>query len=159
MALAQRTGNRLIRVDCALCRSELETPVIRQTVHWRTAINRNQNLLGKTMIVLRRHEEAVTALSPQEWADLQDEVVWVTERLRGLFSPDHFNYAFLQNADRHTHLHVVPRYEQPRRFAGLEFNDPDYPDHYRPGIEHRVSRDVIAAMAAAFAEARATPRA
>jgi diadenosine tetraphosphate (Ap4A) HIT family hydrolase len=137
-------------VECALCRPELETPVIRETAYWRTVLNRNQNLLGKTMIVLRRHEEPVTALSPDEWAGLRGEVVWVTERLCSLFSPDHFNYAFLQNADRHVHLHVVPRYQEVRRFAGLEFNDPNYPGHYPPGIEKRVSPDVIAAMASAF---------
>jgi diadenosine tetraphosphate (Ap4A) HIT family hydrolase len=33
-----------------------------------------------------------------------------TERLRRAFAPDHFNYAFLQNQDRHVHQHVIPRY-------------------------------------------------
>jgi diadenosine tetraphosphate (Ap4A) HIT family hydrolase len=135
-----------------LCKRQLATPVIRETLHWRTVVNRNQSLLGKTMIVLRRHEEPVTGLRVEEWSDLRTEVVWLTERLLALFSPDHFNYAFLQNVDRHVHLHVVPRYSRPRRFAGVEFTDPDYPHHYRPGIENRVSPDVIAAIGAALTE-------
>jgi diadenosine tetraphosphate (Ap4A) HIT family hydrolase len=126
--------------------------VIRETPYWRTVVNRNQNLLGKTMIVLSRHEEPVTRLRVEEWSDLRTEVVWLTERLLALFSPDHFNYAFLQNVDRHVHLHVMPRYSRPRRFAGVEFTDADYPDHYRPGVENRVSAEVIDALATALTE-------
>lgn len=53
-----------------------------------------------------------------------------TAALRSLFAPDHFNYAFLQNQDRHVHLHVIPRYAAERSFAGEVFTDPDYPAHY-----------------------------
>jgi diadenosine tetraphosphate (Ap4A) HIT family hydrolase len=91
--------------ECALCRPQLLTPVIRQSAHWRTVINRNQNLLGKLFIALLRHEESVAALTPTEWAELQDELRWATTRLGEVFAPDHFNYAFLQNHDRHVHLH------------------------------------------------------
>jgi diadenosine tetraphosphate (Ap4A) HIT family hydrolase len=132
--------------SCALCGS-LETPSLHETRFWRTALNRNQNLLGKLIVVLRRHEEQVAALSSEEWGELQDHVVWATERLRAAFSPDHFNYAFLQNQDRHVHLHVIPRYAAPRQLAGLGFSDADYPDHYRvPGPENRVGRDVLEAI-------------
>ena len=136
---------------CALCEARLQTPVIRETDCWRIALNRNQNLLGKTMIVLSRHEEAVTALSPREWRELHAEVVWLTHRLEAAFSPDHFNHAFLQNADRHVHLHVIPRYAERRRFDGDEFTDPDYPIHYTPGVERRLDADAYAAIAAAIA--------
>ena len=92
---------------CALC-GPLSTPTLRETRFWRTTFNRNQNLLGKLMIVLRRHEAAVARLSSEEWAELQTEVRWATNRLRIAFAPDHYNYAFLQNVDRHVHLHVIP---------------------------------------------------
>jgi diadenosine tetraphosphate (Ap4A) HIT family hydrolase len=103
------------------------------------------------MIVLLRHEEPVTALLPEEWSELQSELQWLTGRLQEAFSPDHFNYAFLQNGDRHIHLHVIPRYEQPRRFADTDFSDSDYPGHYTPGVERRVGQDVYAAIADALA--------
>ena len=134
---------------CPLC-AELETPVLRESRHWRTALNRNQNLLGKTIVVLRRHEEAVAALSPGEWSELHGELAWVTGRLRQAFAPDHFNYAFLQNQDRHVHLHVVPRYASQRELDGLRFEDVAYPDHYRPGEERRLDRGQIDAIAAAI---------
>jgi hypothetical protein len=51
-----------------LWRPQLLIPVVRQSKHWRMAINRNQNLLGKLLIALRRHEEQVAELTPAEWS-------------------------------------------------------------------------------------------
>lgn len=115
--------------SCALC-GPLATPTLREGRHWRTTLNRNQNLLGKIMIVLDRHEEAVANITESEWVELRDEIGWATERLRLAFAPDHYNYAFLQNQDRHVHLHVIPRYASPRSVAGVAFGDPDFPAHY-----------------------------
>jgi diadenosine tetraphosphate (Ap4A) HIT family hydrolase len=139
---------------CALCRPRLETPVLRESELWRIALNRNQNLLGKTIVVLRRHIEDVTLLSPEEWTELHAEVGWTTGRLRRAFSPDHFNYSFLQNVDRHVHLHVLPRYVGRREIAGVPFSDPDYPARYlQPAAEESiVGADVLAAIAGALDE-------
>ena len=117
-------------------------PVVHQSQYWRVAINRNQNLLGKLLISLLRHEEAVTALTADEWSDLHAEIRWATGRLRLAFAGDHFNYAFLQNQDRHVHLHV-PRYASPRALAGETFTDTSYPGHYVLGTEKLVGPDVI----------------
>ncbi len=46
--------------------------------------------------------------------------------LRTAFQPDHFNYSFLQNKDRHVHLHVIPRYAAPRRFLDRDFTDANW---------------------------------
>ncbi len=132
---------------CTLCGPSL-TPVLAESEQWQVWLNYNQNLLGKLLIVLKRHEEQVAKLSAAEWLGLHTQVQQTTERLRRVFAPDHFNYAFLQNQDRHVHLHVIPRYATPREFSGLLFDDPDYPDHYAvPGRERRVSADVLDALA------------
>ena len=138
-----------------LCRPRLETPILRESSLWRIAVNRNQDLLGKCIIVLRRHEEAVVRLTREEWSELQGEIGWITERLRAAFEPDHFNYAFLQNVDRHVHLHVVPRYVEARTLAGRRFDDSDFPDSYRaPASDSETSSpDVIAAVEAALVTA------
>jgi diadenosine tetraphosphate (Ap4A) HIT family hydrolase len=130
----------------------LETPVIRESPLWRIFINRNQSLLGKTIVALRRHEEAIAALTLDEWAELRHELHWATKRLQRAFEPDHFNYSFLMNADRHVHLHVIPRYVGTRELAGVEFADPDYPGRYQlpPGPAERASGAVIAAVEAAL---------
>jgi diadenosine tetraphosphate (Ap4A) HIT family hydrolase len=140
--------------DCVFCREGLQTPVIREARFWQTAINRNQNLLGKAMICLRRHSESVDEISAEEWAELRDEVKWITERIRIAFAPDHFNYSFLMNADPHVHLHVIPRYVGVRSLAGVEFTDPDFPGSYRePRTASQIaSPAVIEAVTASLTE-------
>jgi len=138
--------------DCFLCRARFETPVLRESRLWVTVINWNQDRLGKTFIALRRHEENVIGLTPEEWTELWGEVIWVTERAQQAFAPDHFNYSFLMNQDRHVHLHVIPRYAGTRELAGAEFTDPDYPDAYRASLSPAgiASPEVITAVGAAF---------
>lgn len=134
--------------QCNLCDTDLG-PVITESAHWKLVLNKNQSLLGKCFLVLRRHLEAVPHLSPAEWADLHDQLAQATQVLAVAFQPDHFNYAFLQNQDRHVHLHVVPRYAEPRVFAGVTFDDPDYPSHYAVPIPSRhLTRDQFTALAA-----------
>ena len=141
-----------MREGCALCRRPFETPVVRESSSWLTVVNRNQDLLGKTFIALRRHEEDVTGLTVVEWTELRDDLRWITQRVQRAFAPEHFNYAFLMNADLHVHLHVIPRYVGERRLAGVQFADRDFPDRYRapPTSDELASPEVIAAVAAAL---------
>jgi diadenosine tetraphosphate (Ap4A) HIT family hydrolase len=134
-------------MSCPLC-SPLRTPVLDESEHWRVALNLNQNLLGKTIVVLARHEEDVASLVPEEWETLHGVVARHIARLRAAFAPDHVNYAFLQNQDRHVHLHVIPRYASPRTVAGVQFDDPDWPGHYDPVRQRLADSATLGAIAA-----------
>ena len=115
--------------NCPLCRSDL-APIIATSPYWRLILNHNQNFLGKCFLVLQRHTETIIELTPDEWNDLYQQITRSTRMLVVAFSPDHFNYAFLQNQDRHVHLHIVPRYASQRIFIEQPFVDSDYPAHY-----------------------------
>jgi len=106
--------------DCVLCQPP-EADVVYASQHWRVLVNRNQNKLGKCMICLRRHDEDVCNLSNREVRELWAVIRRVKAALTSCFQPDHFNYSFLMNQDAHVHLHVIPRYQGPRVFAGFEF--------------------------------------
>ncbi len=90
---------------------------------WTIAVNRNQNLLGKLILVLNRNCTDVRELEPPEWDQLMVDMRRVTAALDAMFQPDLFNYAFLMNMDRHVHLHVLPRYAGPRTWHGAVFRD------------------------------------
>lgn len=45
---------------------------------------------------------------PDEHRELHQLMVYATDALHAAFTPDHYNYAFLQNQDRHVHLHIIP---------------------------------------------------
>ena len=108
--------------------------VVEERGQWTLAINRNQDLLGKTMLVLRRDCTAVTEIEPDEWAALHRELRRLVPALKALFTPDQFNFAFLMNLDAQVHLHVVPRYATPRRWRELEFED----RHWGSAFGHEV---------------------
>ena len=103
--------------------SLLPESVIEERPSWTLAVNRNQHLLGKTMLVLRRYCTAVIDIAPDEWALLRGELRRVVPALDGLFRPDQFNFAFLMNLDAQVHLHVVPRYRSSRRWHDRTFTD------------------------------------
>jgi diadenosine tetraphosphate (Ap4A) HIT family hydrolase len=124
--------------SCTLCDPNLG-PILAESEYWRLVLNHNQRFLGACFWALRHHEESITALPPQEWSDLHGQLIRVTDALKHHFQPDHFNYVFLQNQDRHVHMHIYPRYAAPRTFAGVIFDDPDYPSHYTvPGPSRRL---------------------
>src|SRR5438874_1233847 len=96
----------------------------------------NQNLLGKTMVVLNRRCQSVTELTLAEWTGLHTHLVRLRVALDILFKPDQYNYAFLMNLDRQVHLHVVPRYKAVRHWLGQQFEDPRWGEVF--GTEQRV---------------------
>lgn len=116
-------------MECALCNPDLG-PVIAESPHWRLVLNHNQDLLGKCFLAPRRHVEEIPDLGVDEWAELHRHLVDTSRALQSAFRPDHFNYAFLQNQDRHAHLHIIPRYAENRTFGGVLFTDRGYPGHY-----------------------------
>lgn len=140
------------QVDCPLC-SDALAPVIAQGEHWKVVLNRNQNLLGKTLLVLHRHEEQVTRLTEREWHELHVLLDRVTRAITATFAPHHFNYAFLQNLDRHVHLHAVPRYATRRTVLGERFVDSTWPDHYAVGETVVLSDSQLADLARELADA------
>ncbi|HXW46723.1 MAG TPA: HIT family protein [Streptosporangiaceae bacterium] len=99
---------------------------------WTVAVNRNQGLIGKTMVILNRPCEAVVDIGPAEWSALHAELQRLVPALTDLFVPDQFNFAFLMNLDAQVHLHVIPRYATARQWRGLRFED----DHWGSAFGH-----------------------
>ena len=110
--------------------------VLREGDSWRVVLNKNQNLLGKTMLVLRREASDVLDVTLEEWDAFTDELRRVRRAVDELFHPDRWNHAFLMNADPQVHCHVVPRYASPRVWAGLTFTDPHFGESF--GTERHV---------------------
>jgi diadenosine tetraphosphate (Ap4A) HIT family hydrolase len=92
---------------CNLCRADLE-PVLMRDHLWHLILNHNQDLLGKCFLVLGRHEEQISNLTALEWSALHDHIRSTTQMLTQVFQPDHFNYVFHQNQDRHVHYAYDP---------------------------------------------------
>jgi diadenosine tetraphosphate (Ap4A) HIT family hydrolase len=99
---------------------------IRRSRLWTLALNRNQNLLGKCLVIANRPCDSVLELHPDEWSSLFDHLRQLTAALDTLFAPDAYNHAFLMNIDPQVHLHVIPRYASTRIWEDMQFHDPHW---------------------------------
>jgi diadenosine tetraphosphate (Ap4A) HIT family hydrolase len=136
-----------IRIDAAT--------IVERGGMWTIAVNRNQNLLGKTVLVLERPCEAVVDVTHDEWLDVHRQLQRVCGALDELFEPDLYNHAFLMNQDKQVHLHTVPRYRSSRQWDGDIFTD----DHWGSlfGTEQRVLPDAQLALLTTAIRAHLTP--
>lgn len=113
---------------------------------WAVCLNRNQDLLGRCYLLLRRPETDALALSDAELAALWALARRVRAALTDLWEPDHFNYAMLMNVDPQVHFHIVPRYRGKREFAGGTFVDPAFGGHYTLSPERHLEPGGVAAV-------------
>jgi diadenosine tetraphosphate (Ap4A) HIT family hydrolase len=90
---------------------------------WTLAVNRNQFLLGTSVILLNRPGGSVAALTAAEWMDLHTELQRLERALDDLFAPDAYHHAFLGELDRQVLVNVVPRYRTARTWQGRRFED------------------------------------
>jgi diadenosine tetraphosphate (Ap4A) HIT family hydrolase len=114
-----------------------DTPLlIKDYRHWVLHLNADQGHLGRMLLAARR-EDAVDFLdmTSDEREGFFQAGLEARRALDALFRPDLFNYASLGNAWRHLHVHLVPRYREPRVFLGLTFTDDRWGRNFgsRPG--------------------------
>ena len=145
ISLARGAGHSAHQTGCVGLQLIPET-VIEERQLWTLAVNRNQHLLGRSMIVLRRDCTAVVDVEDHEWVNLKHELRRLVGAVTALFSPDQLNYAFLMNVDAQVHLHVIPWYASARRWRGLVFEDVHWGSAF--GDEQQVlDSDALTALA------------
>jgi diadenosine tetraphosphate (Ap4A) HIT family hydrolase len=94
--------------------------------YWNVIMSYNQGYLGRSIVYLKSRIIADTlALTAEEHSELWDSILpRLTKALKDAFGADRINYAHLANHEKHVHWHVVPRYDSPVEFGGIEFVDP-----------------------------------
>ncbi len=130
--------------------------LIKEYKYWEIYINANQNYLGRCVVWCKRENALDLAdATPEEQQELFLVLHELREASKKIFQPDWFNYSFLGNATRHLHGHFLPRYEKPKTFMGIIFNDElwgHYPDDSNDN-NLAVSQEVLSAMRDKLAEA------
>jgi ATP adenylyltransferase len=87
-----------------------------------TILNRYPYNSGHILVVPRAHVSQLGALSPEEWADLQDELRRAVAVLRDTYRPEAMNVglnlgrAAGAGIEEHLHWHVVPRWNGDTNF-------------------------------------------
>ncbi len=106
---------------------------IKSFKHWDVFLHENQCYLGRVFVLLKEQNvEDFLAID----GEVRDEFFLIGKKiklaLKTLFQPDKMNYAALSNVSPDIHVHFVPRYKEPREFAGVVFHDSRWGKNYAP---------------------------
>ncbi len=102
---------------------------LKEYKHWVLEISYRQHTLGCYIIFAKRLTiRKISELSDEELVDLRKVMKEMEKALEETkeFRPDHFNYLQLGNNIPYLHFHGIPRYKNPRFFAGREWIDATY---------------------------------
>ena len=101
--------------------------LIKEYKYWRLLIRNKSMTLGNCVAITKRHMEAFSEITPEEMVEFAHVVKDIESALKKSFSYNKINYLMYMMKDRHTHFHIIPRYETPRQFAGIEWKDEAWP--------------------------------
>ena len=131
-------------VPCLFCEKDLSKSTIFEDTYWTVVLNKEQHYVGRSFIMLKRHDENIFNLTAEERQELWGLAKKTKDVLTSLFHPDMFNYAFLMNVVRHVHLHVYPRYKEKRVVYGETFEDGRFGQNYAPYKKREISEELQA---------------
>jgi diadenosine tetraphosphate (Ap4A) HIT family hydrolase len=127
-----------------------------RTEYWSWSVRPVQATLGAGVLSLNRGATAFGDLTEPEGADLAAIVAEVEHALGACMTPDKMNYLMLMMIDAHLHFHVLPRYANPRTFAGHEWNDGGWPA--QPALGDNADKSTPEVLRAIRDELRASLR-
>jgi len=116
---------------------------IKDYKYWTLFLNYNQSYLGRCSLVLKR--EPVNFLLDTTQEEREELFVALKEwqdAMAALWQPDWWNYVQLGNTTPQLHFHLVPRYKEPREFAGEKFVDERWGHNYAPSPKREVSESL-----------------
>lgn len=115
-------------------RMDYETLKIRSYSYWDVYLHENQCYLGRVFVLLKDDAgvEDFLEISPEAQKEFFKVGKDIKKALKHLFQPDRMNYAALSNTSSKIHVHLVPRYKDPREFQGKTFHDTRWGKNYAP---------------------------
>ncbi|MFH1188978.1 MAG: HIT family protein [bacterium] len=102
--------------------------LIKEYKHWELLIRNRNTTLGNCVAITKKHLENFSDITPEEMTELTYVIKGIEKSLKQSFSYDKINWLMLMMKDKHTHFHIIPRYQTPRNFAGIEWVDTFEPD-------------------------------
>lgn len=108
--------------------------IIRSYRYWSVLLRPAQVTLGALVLAAHEPATAFSQLSAASFDELHKVTGDIETAMTQAFHYDKINYLMLMMVDPDVHFHVLPRYAQPKPFAGLEFIDVGWPE--APNLGH-----------------------
>jgi diadenosine tetraphosphate (Ap4A) HIT family hydrolase len=119
--------------------SKYEWSILKEYDYWTLLLHEEPSpFIGKAVIWLAREGDMqrYSQLSREELNELHIVLQEYETALETLWQPDHINYMWLGNLfhehSGHGHMHVFPRFKDPREFDGVQFVDKKYGNFHVP---------------------------
>ncbi len=113
---------------------------------WDLFLHPNQYpYIGRSYAWAKRADaESLLHLNKAERDELFEIIIpaW-NNAIAKLFQHDLSNFAIFANTARHLHAHLIPRYNAPRSFEGMEFVDPNPAGNYAPYPKKEIPADMF----------------
>ena len=97
--------------------------LVRELGHWVILLRPAQ----VTLLAAKGDATAYGALPREAFAEQADAVGMIERGLAAFCNYERINYLMLMMVDPNVHFHVIPRYSEPRCWAGIEFPDAGWP--------------------------------
>ena len=104
---------------------------------WSVFLADEQDVIGRCILVLKRHCPSLPELTDDEWRELRELVCKMEACFRAVLGAALCNWSCLMNhfykaaaPDPHLHIHVRPRYDRPVTLNGRAYPDSAFGHHY-----------------------------
>ena len=101
--------------------------IVEEYTNWVVMLRPVQLTLGSLILACKEDVKSFSALSNSSQRELSNVVLDIETTLKFCFDYSKINYLMLMMVDPHVHFHVFPRYDKQRVFAGIIFEDCDWP--------------------------------
>ena len=101
--------------------------LIKEYLYWKLLVRNRNMTLGNCVAVLKRPITKFSDATPEETMDFHNVVKDIEYALKKAFKYNAINYLMLMMKDKEVHVHIIPRYNLPRTFAGLTWTDEAWP--------------------------------
>ncbi len=100
---------------------------IKEFKYWVVLLREKQQTLGDAVILLKEEKSTISEATQEEFAEFPEVVKWYEGKCKDLFAAEKFNYNCAMMKDNYVHFHAFARYSGKRTFAGVEWEDVDWP--------------------------------
>jgi len=97
--------------------------LIKEYNHWKLLVRKNHVYLGSCVAITKRPLQRFSDMNEEEIKEYLHVVKDIEFVLKKLWDYDVIHHCMLMFKDKHTHFHILPRYKNPRNFAGVKWTD------------------------------------
>ncbi|MBT3814571.1 HIT family protein [Candidatus Woesearchaeota archaeon] len=120
-----------------------ENNLIKEYTHWKLLLRKKNTKLGACVLITKRHLERFSDTNNEEMLEFGAIVKEVENALKKSFNYDKINWLMLMMKDKHTHFHIMPRYNESKTFTEREWKDEEGPNPLIQKLVEPIPQDIL----------------